>query len=141
MNLSKSRLLDVGNCDPDHGMIRRMLTQNFAVEIDRVMFVNEAIEMMRQNRYDLVLVNRLIFADNSEGIELLHQSKADSGLSEAPIMMISNYKEAQDRSIASGGVAGFGKNSIFDSSTIQLLERFLLPLKPASGNTPISRSK
>jgi len=120
-----SRILDVGNCDPDHSMIRRMLIENFDVEIDRVMFVDEAVEKMRGGRYDLVLVNRLIFDDGSEGAELLRRAKADSALQAAPIMMISNFPEAQQASVAAGGVPGFGKNSIFDPATRDRLSQYL----------------
>ena len=59
--MPQAHLLDVGNCDPDHGSIRRMLDHHFDVVIDRVMFVEDAIEAMRKKTYHLVLVNRLIF--------------------------------------------------------------------------------
>lgn len=121
----KSRLLDVGNCDPDHSTIRRMLTSHFDVDIDRVMFVDEAIKKMTVNQYDLVLVNRLIFADGSEGIELHSRVRDNPAVRPAPIMMISNFKEAQERSVFAGGVPGFGKNSVFDPSTRELLSQYL----------------
>lgn len=120
-----ARVLDVGNCDPDHGMIRRMILQHFHAEIDRVMFVDEALDRMRQQRFDLVLFNRLIFDDGSEGIELLRRAKSDAALREMPIMMISNYAEAQRASVDAGGVPGFGKNAIFDQGTISLLAQYL----------------
>lgn len=131
MNANKGRVLDVGNCDPDHGMIRRMLDSNFNVEIDRVMFVEQAITAMRRTRYDLVLVNRLIFDDGSEGIELHRRAEADPALAGVPIMMISNYPEAQSKSVEAGGVMGFGKASVGAAETIERLAAFL----PRSGAT------
>ncbi len=125
---SPSRVLDVGNCDPDHSVIRRMLTQHFKVEIDRVMHVHEAIARMRAGKYDLVLYNRLIFASGAEGIALVHQAKADPELAGAPIMAISNFKEAQDAAVSAGAVRGFGKNSIFEPGTIANLSQYLTPL-------------
>lgn len=68
--MASARVLDVGNCDPDHGMISAMLRQHFDVVIDRVMFVHDGIEKMRANRYAIVLLNRLIFADGSPGDRL-----------------------------------------------------------------------
>lgn len=120
-----ARLLDVGNCDPDHATISRMLNENFEVAIDRVMFVDEAIERMHSTRYDLVLFNRLIFADGSEGIELLRRTRSDPELSSVPLMMISNFAQAQAASVAAGGVPGFGKNAIFEPGTIALLRQYL----------------
>lgn len=120
-----ARLLDVGNCNPDHSMIRQMLTENFDVTIDRVMFVNEAMEKLSANRYDLVLFNRLVFDDGSEGIELLRQAKADPQFASTPMMMISNFPEAQAASQAAGGVPGFGKAAVKTPETITLLSKYL----------------
>lgn len=125
MSERRSRLLDVGNCDPDHAAIHRMLTENFDVQVDRVMFVDEALNHMRENRYDLVLFNRLVFDDASEGIELVRRAKEDAALESIPLMMISNYPEAQAASVAAGGVRGFGKSVISDSSTLDLLAAYL----------------
>ena len=120
-----ARVLDVGNCDPDQGSIRRMLTDHFDITLDRVMFVDDALDKMRTQRYDLVLFNRLIFDDSSEGIELLRQAKADAALSATPVMMISNYPEAQAASVAAGGVPGFGKATVSSPQTIDLLTKYL----------------
>jgi CheY-like chemotaxis protein len=135
----KRRVLDVGNCDPDHGMIRAMLEGNFNVEVDRVMFVDEAIAAMKQRRYDLVLVNRLIFADGSPGIELHRRAKADPAIADVPIMMVSNYAEAQAESVAAGGLRGFGKARVDDSATLRLLGQVLPPA--AAKPTSVDRHK
>lgn len=120
-----ARVLDVGNCDPDHAMISQMLRANFDVHIDRVMFVDDALARMRENRYDLVLYNRLVFEDSSEGIQLLKQAKADPVLKNVPIMMISNFEDAQAASVAAGAEPGFGKKSVSAASTVKLLTKYL----------------
>ena len=125
MERMRARVLDVGNCDPDHGRIRGMLEQHFDVEIHRVMFVDEAIEAMKRMRYELVLVNRLIFADSSPGIELHRRAKSDGQLSDIAIMMISNYPEAHSESVAAGGVHGFGKARVYHPETIERLSKHL----------------
>lgn len=125
MPSQSARLLDVGNCNPDHSMIRQMLTENFDVTIDRVMFVDEALEKLKANRYELVLFNRLVFDDGSEGIELLRRAKADPSLSGIPMMMISNFPEAQAASQAAGGVPGFGKATVQSPETLTLLSKYL----------------
>jgi len=118
-------VLDVGNCTPDHVMIRRMLTDHFDVNVDRVMFVSEALERMKQQAYALILVNRLIFEDGSDGLELLRQSRRDLPTLNTPIMLVSNYPEAQARAIEAGAAPGFGKATIGSRQTIEMLSRYL----------------
>ena len=125
MPTSKPSVLDVGSCIPDHNMIRRLLTEHFDVQIDQVMFVNDALTRMREQPYALVLVNRLIFDDGSQGIELLHQAKADAHLAKTPVIMISNFAKAQDAAIAAGAKRGFGKSSLSDPKTTDLLAQYL----------------
>ncbi|MFQ5423898.1 MAG: hypothetical protein ACE5F9_07950 [Phycisphaerae bacterium] len=123
--MAKTRVLDVGNCDPDHGMIRSMLLQHFDVDVDRVMSVDEALASMRERSYALVLFNRLIFSDGSEGIELLRRAKADPMLSGIPIMMISNLAEAQAASLEARGEPGFGKQAIGAPATLEAISPYL----------------
>lgn len=123
--MSAVRVLDVGNCDPDHAMISSMLRKNFDVVIDRVMFVHEAMERLKATSYGLVLFNRLVFADSSPGIDLLRQARSDQSLSNVPMMMISNYAESQAESVAAGGVPGFGKAGVNHPKTIETLSQYL----------------
>ena len=122
---AKARVLDVGNCDPDHYQIRMMLERHFTVEVDRVMFVQEALHRLRESAYALVLFNRLIFEDRSEGIALLRQARADPGIGPVPMMMISNYADAQAAAVQAGAVPGFGKATLHAPETIELLARHL----------------
>lgn len=123
--MAAANVLDVGNCNPDHAMIKQMLSENFDIRLDRVMFVTEALAKMRETRYDLVLFNRLIFEDGSEGIELLKKAKSDPALKAVPIMMISNFEDAQAASVAAGGEPGFGKKSVFAAATAERLSKYL----------------
>ena len=93
--------------------------------VDRARLVNEAIERMRTRRYDLVLFNRLIFADGSEGMELLRRARAEELAEDTPIMLVSNYEEAQAACEAAGGRRGFGKADLGERSTIERLARYL----------------
>ena len=117
----KPSVLDVGNCNPDYNMIRQWLTEYFDVQIDRVMFVDDALAQMREQSYALVLFNRLIFDDGSQGIELLHQAH----LAKTPMMMISDFAKAQETAVTAGAERGFGKSSLSDPQTIELLARYL----------------
>lgn len=116
--------MDVGNCDPDHAGIRRLL-EPFDVKVDRVMFVDEAMSALRETRYHFVLVNRLVFADSSDALPLIGKMKADEALRDIPVMMVSNYADAQDRAVAAGAVRGFGKDDLDKPSSIDLLRSYL----------------
>ncbi|MCH7813385.1 MAG: hypothetical protein IID40_05125 [Planctomycetes bacterium] len=124
MNEPTARVLDVGNCDPDHTNIRALLEDNFAVGIDRVMFVNEALAKLTDRAYSLVLVNRLIFDDGSDGGRLIREMQAGDRR-EVPVMLISNYAEAQEKAVSDGAVRGFGKAVLDDPATVELLAAFL----------------
>lgn len=128
--MQKTRVLDVGNCDPDHGAMRAMLLAHFEVEVDRVMFVSEALAALSRCDYGLVLVNRLIFADGSDGMELIRKMRADA-ICKSPIMMVSNFADAQDSAVAAGALPGFGKAAIGAAETIERLAN-VLPRKGAT---------
>ncbi|MEZ6068924.1 MAG: hypothetical protein R3C10_01365 [Pirellulales bacterium] len=52
------RVLDVGQCPPDHAAIRRLLEMRYAADVTQVDTPAEALEALRRDRYHLVLVNR-----------------------------------------------------------------------------------
>lgn len=122
---AKARVLDVGQCRPDHSGIRGMLTRHFDVEVDQVMFVDEAFVQLTKQKYALVLVNRLIFDDGSDGRKLIRQMKANDRMKGVPIMLISNYQDAQDRAVAEGAVPGFGKSGLGDPESLTKLSAYL----------------
>lgn len=122
------RVLDVGNCDPDHAAIRQMLATNFDVGVDRVMHVAEAVAALQHQAYALVLVNRLIFGDGSSGLPLIEVIRRDDRLRATPVMMVSNFAEAQDAAVRAGAQQGFGKAALEFPATIDLLSRYL-PLR------------
>lgn len=120
----RCKVLDVGNCDPDHAGIRRLLS-TFDADIERVMYVHEAVESLAKSRFDLVLVNRLVFADSSEGMGLIERMQADERWSGTPVMLISNFEEAQERAVAAGARRGFGKADLSSPATVELLGQYL----------------
>jgi CheY-like chemotaxis protein len=119
------RVLDVGNCDLDHGNLERFLKSHFAVEVVRARRRDEALALLRQQPFDLVLVNRLLDEDGSEGLEVIRQIKADPELAAVPCMLISNYPEYQQAAVAAGAEYGFGKKELHASQTQERLARYL----------------
>lgn len=130
--MAKHRVLDVGNCDPDHSSIRNLLHRHFDVDVHRVMFVHEAVDRLQRETFELVLVNRLIFADSSDGTELIRTIRRDPQLAQTRIMLVSNFKDAQARAVAEGALPGFGKAELNEAATHERLARHL-PRRAAGG--------
>lgn len=119
------RVLSVGQCSPDEAGLRYLLTDRFDVDVDAVMFVEDALDALSRRRYDLVLVNRLIFDDNSPGIDLVHRMRADPKYADVPVMMVSNYADAQAQAVKAGALPGFGKAELGREQTAEKLAKVL----------------
>lgn len=119
------KVLNVGQCDFDHGRIKYILEQQFDVEVVRANSHDEGIKGAQDQSYDLVLVNRLLDLDGSPGMDVLRSLKSLPATSEVPVMLVSNYSDAQDAAVAEGAVMGFGKATLDSEETIQLLGEYL----------------
>ena len=102
------RVLDVGNCQPDHASIRALMKQ-FGAEVVQAHQAEDALAALRDGEFDLVLVNRKLDIDYSDGIDIIRQIKADPALKKVPVMLVTNYAEHQDAAVAIGAEGGFGK--------------------------------
>src|SRR5262245_15451592 len=105
----RKRVLDVGQCGPDHATIRAYLTRNFDCEVVQVDNAEGALSQFKKGRFELVLVNRKLDIDYSDGIEVIRQLKANPNSAGVPVMLVTNYPEHQEAAIAAGAVRGFGK--------------------------------
>lgn len=119
------RVLDVGNCSPDHAAIRSLLERNFGAEVRQAHGPEDALQALQSESFDLVLVNRKLDRDYSDGIEVLRQIKADDRLRSIPVMLITNYAEHQAAAVAEGALYGFGKLELRAAETHQKLAQIL----------------
>ena len=67
---------------------------------------------LHQQPFDLVLVNRVLDADGSAGLDVVEQIKTDTNLRELPVMLVSNYEDAQRQAVEKGALPGFGKATL-----------------------------
>jgi CheY-like chemotaxis protein len=104
----RKRVLDVGNCGPDHAAIKRLMGR-FSAEVIQADGAADALAAIRAGGIDLVLVNRKLDMDYSDGIEVIRQIKADPEFAGTPVMLITNYPEHQDAAEQLGALRGFGK--------------------------------
>jgi len=119
------RVLDVGQCSPDHWSIKHLFEGELGAELVQAHLAAEALEKLHASQFDLVLVNRKFDADYSDGLELIRAIKADAALAEVPVMLISNYPEAQAEAVAAGALPGFGKAELRSPATKEKLSAVL----------------
>jgi CheY-like chemotaxis protein len=110
--MKAKRVLSVGQCWADHGSIVRTFKKEFGTEVEGADDVGTALERLRQGNYALVLVNRILDADGTSGMELIRRVKSDPNLKSVPVMLVSNYDDAQAEATAVGAMPGFGKASL-----------------------------
>ncbi|HEY4234047.1 MAG TPA: response regulator [Lacipirellulaceae bacterium] len=104
------RVLDVGQCGPDHAAIRRFFAANFNdVEIEQAAACDDTLALLRRGHFDLVLVNRKLDEDYSDGIEIIRAIKRHPEFAAVPVMLITNYPEHQATAVTAGALHGFGK--------------------------------
>jgi len=119
------RVLDVGQCDPDHAAIRGMLARQFNVEVVRIHDAAGTLAALREQGADLVLINRKLDQDYSDGAEIIRALKAAPETAAVPVMLVSNYPEYQEQAVALGAEYGFGKAELADPRVHARLAKFL----------------
>ncbi len=119
------QVLDVGNCGPDHAAIRHLIESNFDAVVLSAQSTADALSVLKQQTIDLVLVNRKLDIDYSDGLKVIQSIKADDQVGEVPVMMVTNFEEHQVLAQQAGAERGFGKLALQEQETISILERFL----------------
>lgn len=120
------RVLSVGQCVPDHGSISSALKRHFGAEVVGVDTLTEAEQYCERNGApDLILVNRKLDIDYSDGLEVIRALKAAPTTSAAPVMLVSNYPEYQAQALTVGAVPGFGKAELGQAATLDKFRPFL----------------
>ncbi len=111
-------VLNVGQCRPDTAAITHFLTSNFGATVINADLPADSMTALQQHQVDLVLINRKLDADYSDGMEILSAIKADSSLADIPVMLVSNFAEWQEKAVAAGATYGFGKAELSSAETI-----------------------
>jgi two-component system chemotaxis response regulator CheY len=117
-------VLDIGQCPPDHFALRRLL-EGLGAEVVQAHTLADTLAQLRAGRFDLVLINRKLDIDYSDGLVILEHLKRHAETREIPVMLVSNYAEAQAAAVAAGAVPGFGKAQLGSPATRELLRPFL----------------
>ncbi len=116
---SAKTVLDVGQCGYDGPRMTKMLRAQVGVHVDSADTLAEAGEKITAKRYDLVLVNRELAFEGTEGLDLIRAMR-ESG-NGTPVMLVSDKPDAQTEAERLGAVHGFGKSSLDDPATVELI--------------------
>lgn len=108
-------------------MISSTLRAHFDVEVDAAADAAEAIRALRGSDYALVLVNRLFHGGGGEGLQLVRETRRDGQLGSVPIMLVSDFEDAQTAAVQAGAVRGFGKSSLGTAAMVDRLAEYLPP--------------
>lgn len=120
------KVLSVGQCGPDHAGIVSFLSRcALGVEVDTAKLPGDTMAKLQAGSYDLVLVNRKLDEDYSDGLEIIKAIKADPSMKATPVMLVTNYAEHQDAAEAEGALRGFGKLEYGKPEVIERVQALL----------------
>lgn len=108
------RVLSIGQCGVDHAAICRFIERQFDARVVPADQAADAMQHLERQSFDLVLVNRKLDIDYTDGLNVIKIIKADPKHGATPVMLVSNYREHQQTAIAAGAEPGFGKQE-YDS--------------------------
>jgi two-component SAPR family response regulator len=123
--LGRKTVLSIGQCRPDSAAIAHFLKSHFDAEVLTADFPEQALASLDTHAVDLVLINRKLDADGSDGLEILKQVRSGSSKPEVPIMLVSNYPEWQQKAVEMGARYGFGKAELNRPETRERLAEIL----------------
>jgi two-component system chemotaxis response regulator CheY len=129
------RVLSVGQCGFDQVALSHHFRKFFDAEVIAAATFSVALSALTAGGFDLVLVNRVTDRDGSLGLDFIRALKAAGSYASVPVMLVSNYRDAQDQAEALGASPGFGKaelktpetrarlNTVFDMCKAAKAER------------------
>jgi hypothetical protein len=76
-------------------------------------------DALKNGAYDVVLVNRVLDADGSSGLDVIEDLL--SAKTSVPVMLVSDLPDAQGAAITLGAGRGFGKADLGGPATLELV--------------------
>ncbi|MCP4174647.1 MAG: response regulator transcription factor [Fuerstiella sp.] len=111
-------VLSIGQCRPDNAAITHFLTSNFDVKVLETDLADDSLAALQSSSVDLILINRKLDADYSDGMEIMKLIKSDPQTEQIPVMLVSNFPESQEQAVEAGATYGFGKAELSSPETV-----------------------
>ena len=103
------KIVSLGQCGVDHPAITRFCRDAVGAS---VVGTDTFAQTLAVEGADLILVNRVLDATGESGLDFIRQFRADPSREGTPIVLVSNYADAQRDAQALGAMPGFGKSSL-----------------------------
>jgi len=94
------KILDVGQCGFDGPRMSALFKEKLNAVVDIAATGEDAKRRLASGQFNLVLVNRVLNADRTSGIDLI-DALVKSGVT-TPLMLVSDRPDAQDQAVARG---------------------------------------
>jgi CheY-like chemotaxis protein len=107
--------------------IRLTLKQHFDANVEPVDSGREALDRLAADDYALVLVNRVFDANGASGLAFIRELRARTNGAEIPVMLVSNFEDAQREAVEAGALPGFGKAALGQAPMLARLHIVLRP--------------
>jgi two-component system chemotaxis response regulator CheY len=104
-----------------------MLLARYDVEVLQADQWIDTQRILSSKTVDLILINRKLDIDYSDGMDILKSLKSHEATQHIPVMLVTNYPEHQQSAVEAGGVYGFGKLELDSPQTHERLGQFLTP--------------
>jgi CheY-like chemotaxis protein len=119
------RVLSVGQCSADDAALSHTLSRHFGAETVGAGTADDALQLLGREAFDLVLVNRIFDWTGESGLAFIQKLKADAAGKTIPVMLVSNYADAQAKAVEAGALQGFGKSELGDETMLDRLRPLL----------------
>lgn len=116
------RILSVGQCSFDHGNLTRAFREHFRAELVSTPDAQSALKDFASGGYDLVLINRLFDEDGDSGLDFLKNQIGVFQKAGVPVMLVSNFPDAQMDAVRIGAKPGIGKSTLGSPSFIKAVQ-------------------
>lgn len=116
------KILSVGQCGFDGPAIKRQLRDGLNASVVDADGHDDALAVLGTQDFDLVLVNRIFDGTGEPGLDLIREVAGRGG---PPVMMVSNYDDAQAAAEQAGGVRGFGKKQLGSPAVVEAVRSAL----------------
>ena len=123
--MTAKKVLSIGQCFADHIAIAHTLNRHFGAEVIAASDWTEALPLLRREPFALILVNRLLDADGSPGLDVIRELKSDEALRAVPVLLMSNHEQAQRDAVQAGAEMGFGKAALGQPAMLGRVRPFL----------------
>ncbi|MBS3077208.1 response regulator [Candidatus Pacearchaeota archaeon] len=124
------KVLIVGPCYADAQSLKKSLGSEFSTSIMDVTKAEEAKNILRQRKIDLILISKFLVGDKSPGMEFLSYIKENNP--EIPVVLLTRFPETQKEALEKGAAASFDMDLLIGyirPSMVQKNEEALKVLK------------